>query len=144
MSGVRLVVMRLADMHRMHPQQDNSRTCDLCDAPVGIYPSGQAQLEADPTTEIACSVCAKKEFKRFEDTAIPVADPKTILQESRDSFSVKKAQKARWKFWSLFVLIGLFPYHSLSKSDASHDNLCQSMSAYNNIQSELYDEISRS
>jgi hypothetical protein len=105
MSDVRLVVMRLADMHRMHPKQDNSRTCDLCDAPVGVYPSGQAQLRADPTTEIVCSVCARKEFDRFEDTAIPVADPETILKESRDSFSVKKA---RWKFWSLFVLLLVF------------------------------------
>jgi hypothetical protein len=88
--SVRLVVMRLIDMHKMHPQQDNSKVCALCGKPVGIYPSGQAQLRADPTTEIACSVCARKEFKRFEDTAIPVATRETILQEVQDSFSVKK------------------------------------------------------
>ena len=90
MSDVRLIVMRLIDMRRMHPQQDNSKVCALCGEPVGIYPSGQAQLRGDPSTEIACSVCAKKEFDRFEDSAVPVADPRTILQESRDSFSVKK------------------------------------------------------
>jgi hypothetical protein len=88
--GVRLVVMRLIDMHKMHPSQDNSKVCALCGQRVGIYPSGQAQLRADPTTEIACSVCARNEFDRFEDKAIPASDPETILQEVRDSFAVKK------------------------------------------------------
>jgi hypothetical protein len=88
--SARLVVMRLIDMHKMHPSQDNSKVCALCGKPVGIYPSGQLALKANPRMEIACSVCAAKEYDRFEDTAIPASDPETILQEVRDSFSVKK------------------------------------------------------
>ena len=88
--SARLVVMRLIDMHKMHPQQDSSKVCALCGERVGIYPSGQTALRADPTIEIACSVCAKKDFDRFEDIAIPAADSTTILQEVRDSVGVKK------------------------------------------------------
>lgn len=92
--SARLVVMRLVDMHKMHPLQDSSKLCDLCGAPVGIYPSGQAAIRADPTIEIVCSVCALKAFERFEDTAIPAGDPGTIAQEIRDSFDVKNR-----RFW---------------------------------------------
>lgn len=91
MSDVRLVVMRLIDMHKMHPQQDNSKVCALCGQPVGIYPSGQAAIRTEPTIEIVCSVCAAREHNRFEDTAIPASDPATIAQEVRDSYRVKKA-----------------------------------------------------
>lgn len=56
-----LVVMRLADMHRVHPQQDESRVCASCQHRVGIYPSGQAVLKKDPSTEILCSVCAEQD-----------------------------------------------------------------------------------
>jgi hypothetical protein len=87
---MRLVVMRLIDMHKMHPSQDNSKVCALCGQPVGVYPSGQLALKANPTAEIVCSVCAAKEYDYKVDTATPAADPKTILQEVRDSFSVKK------------------------------------------------------
>jgi hypothetical protein len=52
-----LIVMRLADMHRIHPRQDNSRACVTCGVQVGIYPSGQAMLRQDPTTRIICHVC---------------------------------------------------------------------------------------
>lgn len=52
-----LIVMRLADMRRVHPRQDDSRVCDLCGERVGIYPSGQAVLRHDPTTRIICSEC---------------------------------------------------------------------------------------
>jgi hypothetical protein len=52
-----LVVMRLTDMHRVHPQQDNSRVCGTCGAQVGIYPSGQAILRERPATRIVCSHC---------------------------------------------------------------------------------------
>jgi hypothetical protein len=52
-----LIVMRHADMIRVHPMQDNSRFCSRCDARVGIYPSGQAALKRDPTLQIVCSVC---------------------------------------------------------------------------------------
>ena len=89
--SARLVAMRLIDMHKMHPQQDNSRMCALCSQPVGVYPSGQSALRADPTIEIVCWVCAKREFNSVEDRAEPVAALDVILQEIRDSFGVKKA-----------------------------------------------------
>jgi hypothetical protein len=90
MSDIRLVTMRLIDMHKMHPQQDNSKVCALCGQPVGIYPSGQAAIKAEPTIEIVCSICAAKDYDPVEDTDMPVADIETIVQEVRDSFSVKK------------------------------------------------------
>jgi hypothetical protein len=52
-----LIVMRLANISRAHPQQDSSRCCDRCGEGVGIYPSGQKVIEADPSTEIICQVC---------------------------------------------------------------------------------------
>ena len=52
-----LIVMRLANMHRVHPRQDNSRVCAVCGEQVGIYPSGQAMLRRDPTIRIICDVC---------------------------------------------------------------------------------------
>jgi hypothetical protein len=53
-----LVVMRLADMLLVHPQQDNSRVCSRCGDQVGIYPSGQDILARHPDTIITCSACA--------------------------------------------------------------------------------------
>jgi hypothetical protein len=52
-----LVVMRLDDMDRRHPSQDNSRVCSKCGAQVGIYPSGQKVLKNDPSYVIICSHC---------------------------------------------------------------------------------------
>jgi hypothetical protein len=98
--SVRLVVMRLIDMHKMHPEQDNSKVCALCGEPVGIYPSGQAAIKTDPTMEIVCAICAAREHNRFEDTAIPASDPATIAQEVRESFTVKKA--GRFVSWRRF------------------------------------------
>lgn len=62
---MKLLVMRLADMHRVHPQQDDSRVCSQCQHPVGIYPSGQAALKRDPELLIVCSVCSEKEPPEF-------------------------------------------------------------------------------
>jgi hypothetical protein len=98
--SARLVVMRLIDMHKMHPQQDNSKVCALCGEPVGVYPSGQAAIRTEPTMEIVCSICAKKEFGSFDDVAIPASDPATIAQEIRDSFTVKKP--GRFVSWRRF------------------------------------------
>lgn len=53
-----LVCMRLADMHRVHPDQDNTRACDRCGHTVGIYPSGQRMLRKIPTLKIVCVVCS--------------------------------------------------------------------------------------
>jgi hypothetical protein len=58
MSDVTLVVMRLKDMGRVHPDQDNSRLCSQCGEPVGVYPSGQAALRDRPDMRIVCHVCA--------------------------------------------------------------------------------------
>lgn len=52
-----LLVMRAADMRRIHPQTDWTYFCSLCSEPVGIYPSGQKVLRDDPTTQIICSHC---------------------------------------------------------------------------------------
>ena len=53
-----LLVMRLDEMERVHPKQDNSRVCGTCGKQVGIYPSGQEILKKYPTLEIICNVCA--------------------------------------------------------------------------------------
>ncbi len=52
-----LIVMRLKNMRRVHPLQDNSQVCAVCGKQVGIYPSGQAVLASDPATRIICDVC---------------------------------------------------------------------------------------
>jgi hypothetical protein len=52
-----LIVMRLADMERVHPQQDNSHKCGRCQQQLGMYPSGQAALRANPSMEVVCQVC---------------------------------------------------------------------------------------
>jgi len=57
--------MRLADMHRVHPQQDNTKVCSVCGHQVGIYPSGQAALRRDPMMIVVCQVCADPP-KRYE------------------------------------------------------------------------------
>ena len=84
----RLVCMRLADMFKMHPEQDNSRVCALCDKPVGIYPTGQARLRRDPSIEIVCSRCALNEIEPDVEMR-PAGDLDVILQEMRDSDRVK-------------------------------------------------------
>jgi hypothetical protein len=56
-----LIVMRLADMQRRHPGQDNSRLCPRCRQRVGIYPSGQAALKRHSTLTILCNVCSDKQ-----------------------------------------------------------------------------------
>lgn len=55
-----LVVMRLAQMRRVHPKQVEM-TCARCGETVGVYPSGQSALKADPTLEVVCSECAERE-----------------------------------------------------------------------------------
>jgi len=51
------VVMRHVDMVRVHPKQDNTKTCSICGQRVGIYPSGQAALKRDPSLTVICQVC---------------------------------------------------------------------------------------
>jgi hypothetical protein len=60
-----LICMRLQDMMRQHPGQDNSKTCSLCGARVGIYPTGQAQLRKFRDVKIVCHVCALNEEQPY-------------------------------------------------------------------------------
>lgn len=52
--------MRLANMHRVHPQMTAEHSCDRCREQTGIYPSGQAIIEkyGRANVEIVCDVCA--------------------------------------------------------------------------------------
>lgn len=56
---VTLYVMRLDQMHRVHPAMDRSQTCDRCAQPVGIYPSGQDALRryGRANVQVLCNVC---------------------------------------------------------------------------------------
>jgi hypothetical protein len=56
-----LIVMRLGDMHRVHPDQDNTHTCPSCGERVGIYPSGQRALQGVPGLTIICEPCWRKD-----------------------------------------------------------------------------------
>jgi hypothetical protein len=52
----RLIVMRLAEMVRVHPDQV-IRKCDVCREDCGINPSGQAAIRRDPGMEVVCNHC---------------------------------------------------------------------------------------
>jgi hypothetical protein len=82
-----LICMRHKDMQRIHPLQDNTRFCSVCERRVGIYPSGQAALKRDPTLQIVCSVC---------DTG-PTPGRRTILAPGaeREPFESVKATHTR-------------------------------------------------
>jgi hypothetical protein len=83
-----LVAMRLANMARVHPAQDNSRACSKCGRQVGIYPSGQRALRHNPKIKIVCEVCALA-GPPF-DVSISAAPWPEIAQEKRDSVDVSK------------------------------------------------------
>jgi hypothetical protein len=85
-----LVTMRIADMSRMHPAQDDSHVCAECGHGVGVYPSGQAALRKWPRMKVICSICA---FNRpgHEIENMAAADFDTIMQESRDSVDVGRS-----------------------------------------------------
>ena len=51
-----LIVMRLSDMIRVHPEQITAR-CSKCNEEVGVYPSGQRVMAMIPDTVLVCSVC---------------------------------------------------------------------------------------
>ena len=52
-----LIVMRLSEMRRVHPQQI-TRRCDRCGETCGVYPSGQRILAREPATQVLCSHCS--------------------------------------------------------------------------------------
>jgi len=82
-----LVAMRIADMARMHPAQDDSHVCAECGAPVGIYPSGQRALRKWPRMKVICAHCAVKRAPG-EIENVAAADFDTIMAEGRESFDV--------------------------------------------------------
>lgn len=51
-----LIVMRLADMKRVHPDQITGK-CAGCSHDVGIYPSGQAVMRRYEDVRLMCQVC---------------------------------------------------------------------------------------
>ena len=51
-----LIVMRLADMVRVHPEQITG-SCARCGKEVAIYPSGQKVMRQYPDVEIVCEKC---------------------------------------------------------------------------------------
>ena len=73
-----LIVMRLCDMHRVHPDQDDSKVCSKCGFQVGIYPSGQRILEQKPHMKIICNVCAT--FSEY-----PVVLAPGAIEEKKES-----------------------------------------------------------
>jgi hypothetical protein len=84
-----LVTLRLVDMARVHPAQDNTRVCSRCGQQVGIYPSGQAILRDNPDVKVSCVQCAMSARGTIESLA--AAPWPVIVQESRDSEDVGKA-----------------------------------------------------
>jgi hypothetical protein len=64
MSYYRLIVMRLKDMRRVHPEMDASRNCQCCNETVGIYPSGRRILQRHPDSDIVCSHCVSRDDVR--------------------------------------------------------------------------------
>jgi hypothetical protein len=56
MTRPQLIVMRLADMTRVHPEQI-VRTCAACGHEVGVYPSGQEVMRQYPDVELICQIC---------------------------------------------------------------------------------------
>ena len=55
-STMELIVMRLADMTRVHPDQILGK-CASCGHVVAIYPSGQLVIKQRPDTILTCQVC---------------------------------------------------------------------------------------
>ena len=51
-----LLVMRLKDMTRVHPDQIEAR-CSKCNEVVGVYPSGQRLMKEIPDITLVCQVC---------------------------------------------------------------------------------------
>jgi hypothetical protein len=100
-----LVVMRLADMWKRHPDQDDTKLCGMCGSAVGIYPSGQTQIRLHPQTKIVCFNCVDFAAlgKEIDLQIHPAALSATILKkEMEESVVVSDAppdKKPWWKIW---------------------------------------------
>lgn len=53
---VELLVMRLDDMVRVHPDQITA-VCSQCGHEVGVYPSGQRVMATRRDVRLICQVC---------------------------------------------------------------------------------------
>jgi hypothetical protein len=82
-----LVTMRIADMTKMHPAQDDTHTCAECGHPVGIYPSGMAALRKWPKMQVLCVHCAVRRPEQIIEN-MAAADFETLMAERRDSYDV--------------------------------------------------------
>jgi len=51
-----LIVMRLADMTKFHPDQITAK-CHGCGHDVAVYPSGQKAMRQYPGIKLMCQVC---------------------------------------------------------------------------------------
>jgi hypothetical protein len=78
-----LVAMRLVNMRKVHPAQDNSRVCSRCGSRVGIYPSGQRALRQYPGLPVICLQCSVKGAP--PDEVAPAASAAEVVQEARES-----------------------------------------------------------
>lgn len=83
-----LLTMRLTDMTRKHPDQDESRVCSRCRQQVAIYPTGQKLLNDFPDLEIVCNVCAVAE----QTAPLISISPIEVLDEMLESVPAKKQQ----------------------------------------------------
>jgi len=72
MPTTELIVMRLKDMVRVHPDQITAR-CSKCGKKVGVYPSGQRVLKDRPDVVLVCSIC-KGPFDVFATPLAPGAE----------------------------------------------------------------------
>ena len=86
-----LIVMRLADAHKYHPNQIIRKCQGGCNEPVIIYPSGQVAMKKFPNMKIICTHCTDwgKALDQ-SNTMIPAGSIDVIEQEKKDSFNVKK------------------------------------------------------
>jgi hypothetical protein len=66
-----ILVMRLADMHKVHPNQDNSFVCSRCQTQVGIFPAGVRAIKAMPDTKIVCNVCHEADHSILLSEPVP-------------------------------------------------------------------------
>ncbi len=81
-----LVVMRLEDMFRVHPQMDSSHVCSKCLEPVGIYPYGQKLLKRYKDLKIVCNICS-----------VPMPNPILAPGAVAEAFeSVPRTYRHKW------------------------------------------------
>ena len=85
-----LIVMRLQDMTRIHPLQDDSHVCSICQSPVGIYPSAQRELKRHPSLKIICNPCAARD--QLPDDEIRIAGGIEALGTELEQSHVKVVQ----------------------------------------------------